>query len=99
MASLCFFPYNCTSQKPGGKRAVELDAIFKLVLFGISHWVLAIMLLHDLAGRKRVWGGRKWLWVLIILFITYLGSLLYLLFHPQVLFGSRGGDDDNKKDI
>ena len=56
----------------------------RLVLLGIAHWVLAGFLLGDLASRKRVL-GRKLLWALIIIFITCFGSLLYLLFHPQVL--------------
>ena len=70
---------------------MELDSILKLVLFAISHWVLAVLLLYDLAKRKRVLGGRKWPWAVVMIFITFLGSLLYLVCHPQVLFG--GSDD------
>jgi len=53
--------------------------------------VLAIMLLHDLAERKRVLGGRKWPWAVAIVLVTFLGSLMYLLCHPAVFYGS-----DNK---
>ncbi|MBI4330553.1 MAG: hypothetical protein HY673_04680 [Chloroflexi bacterium] len=39
---------------------MSLEWILKLVLFGVLHWVLAIMLLNDVAGRERVLGGTKW---------------------------------------
>ncbi len=67
---------------------MELERVLRLVLFGISHWVLAIIMLQDLAVRKRVLGGRKWLWAVVILFVTFLGSVLYLLCHPQIFTGS-----------
>ena len=38
---------------------MEPERILALVLFGIMHWVLAIMLLHDLVERKQVLVGRK----------------------------------------
>ena len=70
---------------------MEPEQIIALVLLGILHWVLAIMLLHDLAERKWVLGGRKWPWAVAIVFVTFLGSLMYLLCHPAVFYGS-----DNK---
>ena len=65
---------------------MELEWILRLVLFGILHWVLAGLLLRDLAARKRVLGGRKWPWAVVIIFVTFLGSLLYLLCHPQIFY-------------
>lgn len=70
---------------------MELEQILALILFSILHWVLALMLLGDLADRKRVLGGRKWPWAVIILFVTFLGSLVYLLCHPKIF------DDSNDK--
>ncbi len=70
---------------------MELEWILQLVLFGMLHWVLAIMLLHDLASRQRVLGGRKAPWVIVIALVTFLGSLLYLLCHPQIF-----REDDDK---
>lgn len=72
---------------------MELEFILRLVLLGITHWLLAIMMLQDIAARRRVLGGRKWPWVIVILFITVLGSVLYLLCHPDIFFG---GDNKEK---
>jgi hypothetical protein len=66
--------------------------IIRLVVFGLSHWVLAILLLRDLAYRKRVLGGKKWPWALAIIFISWLGSILYLLCHPQIFYENNDGE-------
>ena len=64
---------------------MDLEWILRIVLLGITHWILAGILLQDLAARERVVGGRKWPWAVVIVLITCFGSLLYLLFHPQIL--------------
>jgi len=65
---------------------MELEWILALVLFCILHLVLAMMLLQDLANRRRVLGGRKAPWAIAIIFVTFLGSLLYLLCHPKIFY-------------
>jgi len=67
---------------------MELEWILALVLFCILHLVLAMMLLHDLANRKQVLGGHKAPWAIVILFVTFIGSLLYLLSHPKIFYSS-----------
>lgn len=67
---------------------MELEQIVALVLFGILHLVLAVMLLQDLANREQVMGGRKAPWAIAIIFVTFLGSLLYLLCHPKIFYDS-----------
>ena len=67
---------------------MDLERVLALVLFSILHWVLAIMLLHDLTTRKKVLGGRKAPWAIAIILVTFLGSLLYLLCHPAIFYGS-----------
>jgi len=52
------------------------------------HLVLAMMLLQDLANRERVLGGRKAPWAIAIIFVTFFGSLLYLLCHPKIFYDS-----------
>ena len=74
---------------------MELEWILQLVLFGALHWVLAVLLLRDLAARRRVLGGRKAPWALAITLLTFLGSLLYMLCHPQVFI--EDDDDDHRK--
>lgn len=64
---------------------MEADWILRFVFLGIAHWALAGLMLDDLAKREKVLGGRKAPWAIIIIFITCLGSILYLLFHPQIL--------------
>ncbi len=67
---------------------MDPERLLALVLFSLLHWVLAVMLLNDIAGRKKVCGGRKAPWVLAIIFVIYLGSLAYLLCHPAIFYGS-----------
>jgi hypothetical protein len=64
---------------------MDPEWILRIVLFGIVHWILAGVLLHDLASRQRVFGGRKAPWAIVIIIIPCFGSILYLLFHPQIL--------------
>ncbi len=64
---------------------MTLEWVLRIVLFGIVHWILAGVMLHDLADRQRVFGGRKPPWAIVILIIPCFGSILYLLFHPQIL--------------
>lgn len=59
--------------------------IARIVLFGIAHWVLAGIMLYDLARRKKVFGKHKPPWAVLIIFLPGFGSLGYLLFHPQIL--------------
>ncbi len=66
---------------------MEFEGVLALVLISVLHWVLAIMLLRDLANRRKVLGGRKAPWAIAIILVTFLGSLLYLLCHPGVFYG------------
>ncbi len=61
-----------------------LDRIFPLLVLSMLHWVLVIMLLEDMKTRERILGGRKWLWVVLITSVAFLGSMLYLLCHPKI---------------
>lgn len=63
---------------------MDLEWYLALLLFGIMHIVLALMLLQDLARRNRVIGGHKAPWAILIIFVTFVGSLLYLVCHPRI---------------
>ena len=73
---------------------MDLEWILQLVLFGALHWVLAVLLLQDLVNRQHVLGGRKAPWVLVIALFAFIGSILYMLSHPQVFLE----DDDDDRD-
>ncbi|MFC1912038.1 hypothetical protein ACFLXG_02630 [Chloroflexota bacterium] len=63
---------------------MDADWILRIVLFGIVHWILAGVLLPDLVSRQKVFGERKAPWAVVIIIIPCFGSVLYLLFHPQI---------------
>jgi hypothetical protein len=63
---------------------MDAEWILRIVLFGIAHWILALVLLRDLANREKVFGKHKPPWAILILFVPGFGSILYLLFHPQI---------------
>ncbi len=65
---------------------MALEWFLTLVLFGVLHVMLAVMLLHDLIDRERVLGGHKAPWALVIIFLTFVGPLLYLLCHPKIFY-------------
>ena len=62
---------------------VDVILITKIVLLAIIHWMLVPLALQALIERRRVVGGRKAPWAVAIVFLTCLGSLFYLIFHPQ----------------
>ena len=62
---------------------VDVILILKIVLLSLIHWVLVPLALQALIQRRQVLGGRKAPWAVAIVFITCLGSLFYLIFHPQ----------------
>ena len=72
---------------------MDSEYILRIVLFSIAHWILAGVLLNDLASRPRVFGGHKPPWAIVILIVPCLGSLLYLLFHPQILNPGQARDE------
>jgi len=74
---------------------MEPEWVLRIVVFGIVHWILAGIVLQDLASREKVFGGRKWPWGIMIIFIACFGSLLYLVFHPDILNPDKSGKDRN----
>ena len=76
---------------------MSTEWIVRIVLFGIVHWILAGLLISDLASRQRVFGGHNPPWAIVILLVPCFGSLLYLLFHPQILSPSYS-EEENRRD-
>ena len=69
---------------------MESERLLAIILFCVLHWIIAFMMLQDLANREKVRGGHKAPWALTIIFITFLGSITYIIFHPTVLYGNDG---------
>jgi uncharacterized membrane protein YwzB len=65
---------------------METDAIVRItvlaIALGIIHWALVPITLERLIDRPKV-VGNKALWGAAIVFATCLGSLAYLLVHPD----------------
>jgi uncharacterized BrkB/YihY/UPF0761 family membrane protein len=66
---------------------MDWGIIWRFIIFGFMHWLLAFFMLYDLANRKKVLFGKKAIWAVLIIFVFILGSVLYLLCHPQIFFG------------
>jgi hypothetical protein len=72
---------------------MSVEWIIRVILFSIVHWILAGIMLYDLAYREKVFGGHKAPWAIIILLILCFGSLLYLMFHPQIVISGFDKND------
>jgi hypothetical protein len=58
--------------------ALPWPALVALALVSLAQVCLQLYSLYDLARRPAVVGGRKWLWLLVILFVNFAGAVLYL---------------------
>ena len=76
---------------------MDAEWILRVVIFGIVHWILAGVLLPDLASRRKIFGGRKAPWAIIIITIPCFGSILYLLFHPQIFAPDHSQDEHQRE--
>jgi hypothetical protein len=65
---------------------MELEWILRIILFGIVHWILAGFMINDLISKKKVFGGHKAPWVILVILLPCFGSLIYLAFHPQIFY-------------
>ena len=66
---------------------MEREAVVRIIALavglGIIHWAFVPMVLERLFCRPKVFGSRA-LWGVAIVSLTCLGSLAYLLVHPDV---------------
>lgn len=70
------------------------DWLLRIVLFSVIHWVLAGLMMTDLLARHRVLGGRKGPWLALVMLVPGFGSLVYLVFHPDILHPDHDADRD-----
>ena len=72
---------------------MDSGRIIAAILFGILHCVLIGMLLEDLRGRKRILGHKKVPWSIAIVCVPLAGALVYVLCHPQIVYGPDDEDE------
>lgn len=65
---------------------MEIDWVFiiKIVILSLIHWMLVPAALNSLMMNENVVGGKKAPWAIGIVFLLCLGSLLYLMCHPEL---------------
>ncbi|HET6476963.1 MAG TPA: PLD nuclease N-terminal domain-containing protein [Thermoleophilia bacterium] len=59
--------------------SVSTGALVAIVVVGLIELALAVFCIVDIVRRPAVLGGRKWLWIVFILFSTLVGSIVYLV--------------------
>jgi len=57
---------------------LSIEWVLELVLFSVLHWILTGTILNDIANRKRILGGHKAPWVIVVILLTFVGS--YFIF-------------------
>jgi len=73
---------------------MELKAVLLIIGLALVHWMLVPWALSELFEREKVLGGKKGIWVLGILFVTYFGPLFYLALHPKPQTEAEGYNDE-----
>jgi hypothetical protein len=72
-------------QRIAEQLGVSEVVVVALAAFVVAQLALQVYCLVDLARRPAVTGGRKWLWALVIVFVSgVVGSILYLAVGRQV---------------
>ena len=77
--------------------ALETKIVLWFVLVGLAvallHWKMAFESIEDLISRERVVGPWKAPWAVAIIFLTCVGSLVYMTAHPDIGTQSQPEDD------
>jgi hypothetical protein len=53
-------------------------ALFAVIALAIVELVLVVFCIVDIVRRPAVLGGRKWVWIVFIVFFNLIGSIVYL---------------------
>ena len=77
---------------------MEVKIVLLIIGLALAHWLMVPWALGELVGREKVLGGRKGIWALGILFITYFGPLFYLALHPKPQTEAEGYYDETYYD-
>ena len=77
---------------------MEVKAVLLIIGLALAHWMLVPWALSELFEREKVLGGKKGIWALVILFVTYFGPLSYLALHPKPQTEAEGYYDETYHD-
>jgi hypothetical protein len=62
----------------GADVVMPSGALVAAIVLGVAEIALAVFCIVDIVRRPAVLGGRKWLWVLLVVLFTLPGSIIYL---------------------
>jgi hypothetical protein len=57
---------------------VSTGALVAAIVVGVAEIALAVFCIVDVVRRPAVAGGRKWVWIVIIVLFSLIGSIIYL---------------------
>lgn len=57
----------------------QSQIILLLLPIGVIQLGLLVFALVDLIRRQKIRGGNKWLWGILIVFVSYIGPILYFV--------------------
>jgi ABC-2 type transport system ATP-binding protein len=69
------------------------EAMYAAIILGIAEVALAVFCIVDVVRRPAVLGDRKWLWIVLIVFFTLPGSIIYLAVGRVPPPAAEPGDD------
>ena len=81
-------------------RGLSPTALILLGCLALAQLALQVYALIDLFRRPTVTGGRRWVWLLVILLGNLLGAIIYLAVGrsgPPELTDDRGGSADARE--
>jgi len=58
---------------------VDRSLLLMLIPLVVVQLILQVVALVDVYRRETVTGGKKWIWVLVIIFGEIIGAALYLI--------------------
>jgi hypothetical protein len=57
---------------------IPSGALIALIALGLVELALVVFCIVDIVRRPAVLGGRKWVWIVVVLLFNLMGSIIYL---------------------
>jgi hypothetical protein len=57
---------------------IPSGALVALIVLGVIEVALAVFCIIDIVRRPAVTGDRKWVWIVIVVLFSLIGSIIYL---------------------